>query len=181
MIFLNFFNMQEIWRLHPYRHSPFRLLIWHAFYVELEIFRTALCFQKISWCSFKFIFFEQWIQGKCFYHSIVGTNWNPFLIVIFQSGYSKILHFNGSRTSVPSALYEEEDAVLSWSKYSLDLDRISGTVDALRPSTLLMLALLWPLSNCLMMSSFVSRIITLCFFSSDSTDITFPFGHEELL
>jgi hypothetical protein len=64
------------------------------------------------------------------------------------------------------------DATLPCSLYSLHLDTISRTVYSLRPSALLMLALLWPLSNRLIMSSFVSRVITLRFFLSDSTDIS---------
>jgi uncharacterized MnhB-related membrane protein len=41
----------------------------------------------------------------------------------------------------------------------------------LRPSALLILASLWPLSNRLIMSSFISRVITLRFFLLDSADI----------
>jgi hypothetical protein len=58
-------------------------------------------------------------------------------------------------------ILKDVDATLPCSLYSLDLDKISRTVDWLRPSALLMLALLWPISDWLIMSSFVSRVITL--------------------
>jgi hypothetical protein len=64
------------------------------------------------------------------------------------------------------------DVNLPCSLYSLDFDKISHTGDPLWPGDLLVLALLWPLSNRLIISSFVSKVIMLRFFLSDFTDIS---------